>query len=76
MPAIITPKHAEAKEDLILDLRTHIKNNGGIGWASAKIGMDDHNLAKILRLDRTVSLSKLEEMGNKLGLKLVMRWER
>ena len=74
MPAIITPQHQEAKEDLVLDLRTHIKNHGGIGKAATKMGMDDHNLAKILRLDRTVSLSKLEDMGSKLGLKLEMRW--
>lgn len=76
MPVYITQKHREAKENLVLDLRTHIKNNGGIGPAAAKIKIDAHELAKILRLDTTVSLSKLETMGNALGFKLVMRWEK
>jgi DNA-binding phage protein len=76
MAGYITPKHAEAKENLILDMRTHIKGHGGIQWAASKMGMDDRDLAKILRLDRTVSLSKLEEMGSAIGIKLVMRWEK
>lgn len=74
MPKTISPHHQEAKDDLVHGLRIFVKHNGGIGKCAVRMGMDDHNLAKILRLDRAVSLSKLEEMGNAVGLKLEMKW--
>lgn len=48
---------------------------GSVAAAAKKIGMNENDLAKVLRLERPVSLSKLEEIGKAVGLKLSMRWE-
>lgn len=70
----LSPKHREAKDELIIGLRTYISKTSNISKAAAKMKMSDNDLSKILRLERSVSMSKLEEMGNSLGLELVMRW--
>ena len=75
MAYITSSTHRVAVEELIVSMRVYIRHNGGIPVAAKKMKISDHDLAKVLRLDRTVSLSKLHEMGNVLGLELVMKWE-
>lgn len=75
MAGYISYEHAEAKVKLIIGLRTYIKHFGGVSAAAVKMKMDPHDLHAILRLDRSVSLSKLQDMGMALGVKLVMKWE-
>ena len=74
--AYISHKHLDDKADLVHALRIHIKSKGTIADAARKIKMDEHALANVLRLERSVSLSKLDEIGAKLGLRLVMKWEK
>lgn len=74
MAGYVPVKVVDAKEELIVGLRTYVKHYGGIQKAAAKMGMSDHDLAKVLRLDRTVSIGKLHDMGEAIGLKLDMRW--
>lgn len=75
MAGYVSTKHQEAKEDLIIGLRIHIKSIGGIPEAAKKVKMDQHDLAAVLRLDRSVSVSKIQDMGDALGLRLIMKWE-
>lgn len=78
MAGYVSYKHQAAKEDLIISLRVHIRTLGGLPEVSEKLKvlkMDPHDVAAIMRLDRVVSLSKLQDMGDVLGLRLVMKWE-
>lgn len=75
MAGYVSTKHQEAKEELIVSLRVYIRHAGGIPAAAKKMKMDQHDLAAVLRLDRTVSVSKLQDMGEAIGVKLVMKWE-
>lgn len=74
MAGYISPKQRDAKEELIICLRTHIRHTGGVSEAARKIKMSENDLSKVLRLERAVSLSKIFHMGEALGLRLSMRW--
>ena len=78
MVGYVSFKHANAKADLIYGLRLHIIGlpRGTLDKIAAKMGVLANDMSAMLRLERAVSLSKLEEIGNHAGLKLVMRWER
>lgn len=76
MAGYTSPKQQEAKDDLIIGLRTFVANKrGGITEAAHKAKMDPQELSKILRLERAISLPRLFHLGEALGLKLTMRWE-
>lgn len=68
-------EHKAAKEKLIDDLRRRVRNSSTVPAVAAKIGMDMHDLAAVLRNHSPVSISRLEEIGRAVGLKLVMKWE-
>lgn len=69
-----SPLQTDAMEELIISLRVHIRYNGGIPVAAKQTGMVRTDLASVLRLDRPVSMSKLMEIGDKLGLEIAMKW--
>lgn len=75
MSGYISPAHRDAKEMLTLELAARVgQQRGGIAEAARRLKIDSHDLAAILRLDRTVSLSRLSDIGAALGLELQLKW--
>lgn len=76
MAGYLSPRHLAVREQLINELRVHIKNGIGIQAAARKAKMDPKDVSKFLRFEIPASISKVQDLGEAVGLKLVMKWER